>query len=502
MSLIKISSTFTTCDHWVAGAPMPPSSGEYRDVISPYTNCAIGKVALGDKADAEAAVAAAQMAFPAWRATPLKERAQPLFRFRELVLANLEDLAQTAAAESGKTFGEARAEVMKGIEVCEFALSLQNSDSGGITDVSRGVSCEVRREPLGVVAGIVPFNFPAMVPMWMYPIALALGNCFILKPSEKVPMTSHLMARLTQEAGFPPGVFSLLNGTREAVEALIDHELVKAVGFVGSSPVALDVYRRATALGKRALCLGGAKNHIIVVPDADEAITVRGVLDSFTGCAGQRCMAASLMVAVGDLEPLIAKIREAAALHGAALGSAMGTIIDKPAMDRIRRHVDDAEKSGATITVDGRLAQAPPASTTLNQDFAEGNWFGPTIIEGAAPHMACAREEIFGPVLTIVRVKTLAEALALEGANPFGNATSVFTTSGAVARHVADCATSGMIGVNIGVPVPREPFSFGGTKVSKYGHSDLTGDSSLDFWSNLKKITTKWSLQSDASWMS
>ena len=502
MSLIKISSTSLTCDHWIGGKIQSPSSGQYRDVISPYTNSVIGKVALGGKADAEAAVSAAQKAFPAWRATPMKERAQLLFRFRELILANIEELSQTAAGESGKTYGEARAEIMKGIEVTEFALSLQNSDSGGIMDVSRGVSCELRREPLGVVAGIVPFNFPAMVPMWMYPIALALGNCFILKPSEKVPLTSQLIARLTKDAGFPPGVFSLLNGTREAVESLIDHEHVKAVGFVGSSPVALDVYRRATALGKRALCLGGAKNHLIVVPDADEAITVRGVLDSFTGCAGQRCMAASMMIAVGDADHLIEKIRDAAVVHATAVGTAMGAIIDKGALERIRRHVDDAEKSGAKIIVDGRNVKSPKTSTPLNQDFTQGNWFGPTIIDHAKPDMACAREEIFGPVLTIVRVKTLAEALAIESANPFGNATSVFTTNGAVARHVADHATSGMIGINIGVPVPREPFSFGGTKISKYGQGDITGESSLDLWSNLKKVTTKWSLQSDASWMS
>jgi malonate-semialdehyde dehydrogenase (acetylating)/methylmalonate-semialdehyde dehydrogenase len=496
-NFIKIPTKPVICDHWIGGESCPPASGSWQDVISPYNGTTIGRVAIGNGTDVAAAVAAAQKAFPAWRATPMKERAQALFKFRDLVLANIEELSHLAASESGKTFAEARAEVMKGIEVTEFALSLQNSDSGGIMDVSRGVSCELRREPLGVVAGIVPFNFPAMVPMWMYPIAIALGNCFILKPSEKVPLTSQRIARLTREAGFPPGVFSLVNGTREAVEKLIDHPDVKAVGFVGSSPVALDVYKRATASGKRALCLGGAKNHLIVVPDADEAITVRGVLDSFTGCAGQRCMAAAVMVAVGNVDHLVEKISKAATELpcGAEATSAMGAIIDKSAMERIRRHVDEAEKGGARILVDGRKAKAP-----AGQDG--GNWFGPTIIDHAKPEMACAREEIFGPVLTIVRVKTLAEALAFEASNPFGNATSVFTTSGAVARHVADNATSGMIGINIGVPVPREPFSFGGTKASKYGHSDITGESSLDFWTNLKKVTTKWALQSDASWMS
>jgi malonate-semialdehyde dehydrogenase (acetylating)/methylmalonate-semialdehyde dehydrogenase len=497
MSLIKIVSNPVICDHWIGGGAAGPAGGQYRDVVSPYTGSVIGKVAMGNRADVDAVVAAAQKAFPAWRATPMKERAQRLFRFRELVLANIDELSHLAGSESGKTHAEARAEVMKGIEVTEFALSLQNSDSGGIMDVSRGVSCELRREPLGVVAGIVPFNFPAMVPMWMYPIAIALGNCFILKPSEKVPLTSQRIARLTKEAGFPDGVFSLLNGTRDAVEALIDHDHVKAVGFVGSSPVALDVYKRATARGKRALCLGGAKNPLIVVPDADEAITVRGVVDSFTGCAGQRCMAASLMIAVGDVDHLIEKIRKAAA--ELPVGPGMGAIVDKSALDRIRRYVDEAETAGAKIIVDGRKVKAPAGHDNI---YGGGYWFGPTIIDHARIDMPCARDEIFGPVITIVRAKNLAEAMSIEAANPFGNATSVFTTNGAVARYVADHATSGMIGVNIGVPVPREPFSFGGTKESKYGHSDITGESSLDFWSNLKKVTIKWSLQSDASWMS
>lgn len=482
-----------TCDHWIEGRSQTPATGEYLEVKSPYTGATIGRAALGNVADVDSAVMAARRAFPAWRATPAKERAQLLFRFRDLVLDRIDEIANLAAAESGKTFPEAKAEVLKGIEVTEFALSLQNMDSGGAMDVSRGVSCEFRREPLGVVVGIVPFNFPAMVPMWMYPIALAVGNCFILKPSEKVPLTSQIMARLTAEAGFPAGVFSLVNGSREAVEALIDHKDVQAVGFVGSSPVAEAIYQRATAKGKRALCLGGAKNPLLVVPDADESITVRGVVDSFTGCAGQRCMAASLMLAVGDVDHLIQKITVAASQL--KLGPGMGAIIDTAAIDRIRRHVDQAEKTGARIIVDGRKAKAPDG-------FSGGNWFGPTIIDQANMTMACAREEIFGPVLTIIRVPTLAEAMQIESDNPFGNATSVFTTSGAVARFVSENATSGMVGINIGVPVPREPFSFGGTKISKFGQGDITGESSLDFWSQLKKITTKWALQADASWMS
>ena len=492
-----------TIDHWINGALVPSASGRTSPVYNPATGEVQAEVGLASIAEVDLAVANAKETFATWRLTSLSKRSEIMFAFRQLLVENRAKIADLVSIEHGKVPSDAAGELARGLENIEFACGIPSLLKGGYSEqVSGGVDVYSIKQPLGVVAGITPFNFPAMVPMWMYPIALALGNCFILKPSEKVPLTSQLIARLTKDAGFPPGVFSLLNGTREAVESLIDHEHVKAVGFVGSSPLALDVYRRATALGKRALCLGGAKNHLIVVPDADEAITVRGVLDSFTGCAGQRCMAASMMIAVGDADNLIEKICDAAVAHAAAVGTAMGAIIDKGALERIRRHVDDAEKSGAKIIVDGRNVKSPKTSTPLNQDFTQGNWFGPTIIDHAKPDMACAREEIFGPVLTIVRVKTLAEALAIENANPFGNATSVFTTNGAVARHVADHATSGMIGINIGVPVPREPFSFGGTKISKYGQGDITGESSLDLWSNLKKVTTKWSLQSDASWMS
>ena len=488
---IEPLKTVRECSNFVNGSFTP--SKKNIDVVSPWTGGVIGKVAMSTTEDVALAVKAAENAFPAWRATPIKERSAKLFKFRELVLAKLDMLANVAATESGKIVAEARAGILKGLEVSEFALSLQNMDSGGAMDVSRGVSCEYRREPLGVVAGIAPFNFPAMVPMWMYPIAVTLGNCFILKPSEKVPLTSQFMSELMHEAGFPPGVFQLVNGGKETVEALIDHPGVKAVGFVGSTPIAKALYARATAHGKRALCLGGAKNHLLVVPDADEKLTVRGVVDSFTGCAGQRCMAASLMLAVGQVESLISKIANTAG--SLELGSQMGAIIDKPALERIKSAIADAENQGAKILVDGRKATPP-------KGFEGGNWIGPTVIDQATPEMRCAKEEIFGPVVTILRVKNLSEAMALEAKSPFGNATSVFTTSGAVANFVAEHATNGMIGVNIGVPVPREPFSFGGSKESKFGACDITGESSLDFWTQRKKITIKWAEQPDSSWMS
>ncbi|HEX7667976.1 MAG TPA: aldehyde dehydrogenase family protein, partial [Polyangiaceae bacterium] len=382
----------------------------------------------------------------------------------------------------------------RGIENLEFACGIAHMLKGGYSEqVSAGVDVYQIRQPLGVVAGITPFNFPAMVPLWMFPIALTVGNAFVLKPSEKVPLTACRLGDLMLEAGFPPGIFSIVHGDREAVEALVDHPLVRAVGFVGSSPAAKAVYARATGHGKRALCLGGAKNMVIVAPDADPRLTVPGVVDSFTGCAGQRCMAASLMVAVGDAGALVSDIAIAAARI--PLGSGMGALIDRAARERLVRAIARADAEGATVLLDGRTAPVPPG-------YEAGNWLGPTVLDHARPGMECVETELFGPVLTVVRAPTLEEALALERKSPYGNATSVFTTSGAVARHVSERATSGMVGINVGVPVPRDPFSFGGTRDSKFGHGDITGPGGVELWTNLKKITTKWALQPDASWMS
>jgi malonate-semialdehyde dehydrogenase (acetylating)/methylmalonate-semialdehyde dehydrogenase len=450
-------------------------------------------VGLSSPEDVAAVVAGAQRAFRDWASTPIKERVLPLRRFHDLVTRHADDLAALVALESGKTPAEARAGLERGLEVVDFALSLPNLDEGALLEVSRGVTCEARREPLGVVAGITPFNFPAMVPMWMFPIAITLGNAFILKPSERVPLTPCRLGELMIEAGFPPGVFSLLHGDRETVHALVDHPDVRAVGFVGSTPAARAVYVRATALGKHALCLGGAKNHIIVAPDADEALTVRGVVDSFTGCAGQRCMAGSVVVAVAGAARFVDAITAAA--RKIELGTAMGALIDAAARERLVRAVAKAQADGAEVVLDGRTASAPSG-------YEGGNWLGPTVLDRVRPDMECARAELFGPVLSIVRVDTIDQALALDRATPYGNATSVFTASGAVARYVADRSTSGMIGVNVGVPVPRDPFSFGGSKDSKFGSGDMTGPGSLDLWSQWKKITTRWALSPDANWMS
>ncbi|HYU16992.1 MAG TPA: CoA-acylating methylmalonate-semialdehyde dehydrogenase [Candidatus Acidoferrum sp.] len=491
MKLVDVPDSVITCRNLIGGEWSSPSA-PHLDVRSPYTGAVIGRVPLSPAAEVARAAEAAARAAGEWRRVPIKERTQALFRYRELVLANLDRLAHRAASEAGKTLAEARAGVLKGVEVIEFALSLQNLDDGGALEVSRGVSCEARREPLGVVAGVTPFNFPAMVPMWLYPIAVTLGNAFVLKPSEKVPLTPQILGELMLAAGFPAGVFSIVNGTRETVEAVIDHPDVTALGFVGSTPAARAVYARATGAGKRALALGGAKNHLIVVPDADPEVAIPGVVDSFTGCAGQRCMAASLMVAVGEADRLIDGIVERA--RAIRLGQDMGALIDKAAVERIRGAIGKAASDGADVRLDGREG-APPSG------YERGHWMAPSVIDRADPAWECATLELFGPVLTIVRVKTLDQALALSERNPYGNATSVFTTNGAVARYVAERAQSGMVGVNIGVPVPREPFSFGGTKASRFGAGDITGRGGVELWTHLKKITTKWAVQPDATWM-
>jgi len=498
MKLVDLPERPIQCMNLVGREWSTPQGSSSLPVISPYTGKQIGTVPLSGPEAVSDAIQRSVSAFPAWRNTPIKERCQHLFRFRELALLNIDKLANTAAMESGKTVAEAKAGILKGLEVVEFALSLQNMSHGGILEVSRGVTCHSVREPLGVVVGITPFNFPAMVPLWMYPIALALGNCFILKPSEKVPLTSQLVGDLLRTAGIPPGVFSVVNGDRATVEALITHPEVRAVGFVGSTAAAQSVYATATSQGKRALCLGGAKNSVILVPDADEAIATSGVVASFTGCAGQRCMAASLLLAVGPVDHLIAKIAESA--EALKPGDCLGAIIDRAAYERICNAIDIAAQDGAKILVDGRSAKAPVG-------YEGGIWLGPTIIDRANIDMECAQLEIFGPVLTIVRVNSLSEALAIEARSQYGNATSVFTTSGAVARQVAARASAGMVGINIGVPVPREPFSFGGTKQSKFGSGDITGMSAVEFWSALKKVTTKWEetqgdVGSPENWMS
>ena len=462
-------------------------------VTSPYTGELMLELRSADRALVDEAIAGASAGAKEWAQTPIKERTRLLFEVRQNILNRLEELRAVISYESGKTIAEAEAGVMKGVEVLEFALALQNLDQGGKMEVSRGVHCEVRRAPLGVVAGITPFNFPAMVPMWMMPIAIALGNAFVWKPSEKVPMTSQVLGECFTKAGLPPGVLTIVQGGVDAVNAIIDHPEVRAVGFVGSTPVAKAVYSRTSLLGKRALCLGGAKNHIILMPDADPEIAAAGIADSFTGCAGQRCMAASVVLAVGKVDHILAKVAERAAAHRP--GETMGAIITKQQVDFLRGAIDRGVADGAKALVDGRTVKPLPG-------YENGNWLGPTILDGVKATSEAATKELFGPVLSVMRVASLDEALAVDDSSTFGNATSVFTSSGAIAEEVARRANSGMVGINIGVPVPREPFSFGGTYESKFGHGDITGPASLNFWSDLKKVTTKWTMPKDLNWMS
>ncbi|MBC7712283.1 MAG: aldehyde dehydrogenase family protein [Rhizobacter sp.] len=489
---VKIPSHVINCQNFVNGQ-FQNAKGEKIDIVSPYNGKKIGEMHSSTKADVDAACEAAAIAQKEWADVPMKERTKVMFNFRNILLRDLEEIAHLKSSESGKCFAEGQAGLMKGIEVLEFAISLQNMDIGGRVEVSRGVSCEYRREPVGVVANITPFNFPAMVPMWTIPIALTLGNAYIWKPSEKTPLTSLRIAAALKEAGLPDGLFQVLQGGREAVEAVIDNKNVKAIGFVGSTKIAKTVYDRGTQLGKRVLALGGAKNHIVLLPDATPDLAGVGIADSFTGCAGQRCMAASVLLAVGEVDQHIKKIIERAS--SMVLGESMGAIITKTQVEFLRSAIDRAEKAGAKILLDGRKAKAPAG-------MEEGNWIGPTILDNVQPGSEAAGIELFGPIISIVRCKDISEAMKIENSVEYGNACSVFTQSGALAEKVIRMASTGMVGVNVGVPVPREPFSFGGTNASKFGHGDITGEHSLDFWSNIKKVTVKWEKQNDNNWMS
>ena len=484
-------TAYAPCHNWIAGAWTPAASGESLPIYNPRHAEVMGHVALSGAADVARAVAAAKAAFPGWRDTPLKERVQVLFRLKALMERDLDELAWLVSHENGKVLPEARGDVLKGIECLEYGLSLENMAQGEQLDVSRGINCSITHEPLGVVAGVVPFNFPVMVPLWMLPQALAAGNTFVLKPSEVVPYGAIKLASLLQEAGLPDGVFNTINGSQPAVEAIVDHPDIKAMGFVGSTKVAKLLYARGAALGKRMLCLGGAKNHLLVVPDADPELTATTVVASAYGCAGQRCMAASLMIAVGEIQPIIDQI--AAITRKLRLGEDMGPVISAAAVDRIHRYIDQAEQLGAKVLVDGRRVKSPNG---------KGWWVGPTILDHVRPDMPAGCEEIFGPVLSIVRARTVDEAIAIENASSYGNAASIFTSSGAVARHCIERFEAGMCGVNVGVPVPREPFGFGGWNDSLFGQGDLTGYDGFRFWTRPRKLTSRWSLSKDATWMS
>ena len=482
---------YVDCKNWIGGQWVEADGGEWMDVSNPRHGKTLGRVVVSGTSDVEKAVQAARDAFPAWKALPIRERGQILYRFKQLMERDLEELIWLLSHENGKTYAQARGSVLKGIECVEFGCSLANMAAGDQLDVSRGINCSVTHEPLGVVAGIVPFNFPTMVPLWMLPQALVSGNTFILKPSEQVPFGSLKIALLLKEAGLPDGVLNVVNGTKESVEAIADHPDIKAVAFVGSTKVAKIVYERASLHGKRSLCLGGAKNHLVVVPDAEVELTAETIVASAYGCAGQRCMAASVMLAVGDVQHIIDRMVEKT--KGMELGQDMGAIITPQSQERIIGYIDDAEERGADILVDGRGQSV---------DGAPGNWVGPTILDNVSADMPAGCDEIFGPVLSIIHVDTLDEAIAIENANPYGNAAAIFTTNGGVARYAIERFSAGMCGVNIGVPVPREPFAFGGWNDSKFGHGDISGHDGFRFWTQPRKVTRRWEVSGDETWMS
>ncbi len=462
------------------------------DVYDPSHGAVISRVPLSTHAHVDEAVRRARAALSAWSATPIKERVQVFYKYKTLLEQEIGSLAGLISEENGKIDSEARAEVLKAAELCEFACSLPQIAAGEVLEVSRGVECRVERFPVGVVASITPFNFPNMVPNWSLPNAIALGNCFILKPSELVPLSAGRIADLLRRSGLPDGVFQIVNGGRDAVEAICDHPGIDAVSFVGSTATAKIVYRRATSNLKRCLALGGAKNHLIVMPDADPEMASTNIVASMSGCAGQRCMAASVMVAVAKSDHIVERLVAQAARLVA--GRDIGPVISAEAKARITRYIDEAEAAGAKVLLDGR------GVTVAGK---EGGYFvGPTVVDHVTPEMRIARDEVFGPVLAIVRAPDVSRAVAIENASPYGNAASVYTESGGVARFVMENASAGMVGVNVGVPVPREPFSFGGWNESRFGVGDITGRGSIEFWTQAKKMTTKWNREAGTNWMS
>ncbi|HEX2220649.1 MAG TPA: CoA-acylating methylmalonate-semialdehyde dehydrogenase [Gemmatimonadales bacterium] len=474
------------------GGQFVPGEGQLLDVFDPSDGSLLSRVPLSRERELDAAVRAAADAYPAWSGRTIKDRVQVFYRYRTLLERDFAELSALVTEEHGKIRAEAEAEIAKAIELIEFACSLPQIVTGEVLEVSRGVECRTDRHPVGVVASIAPFNFPSMVPHWTIPNAIALGNCLVLKPSELVPLSAGRIAELLTEAGLPPGVFSVVHGGREVVEAICDHPGIAAVSFVGSTRVAQQVYRRGTANLKRVLALGGAKNHLLVLPDADLEMTSSNVVASMSGCTGQRCMAASVMVAVGATDHIVQRLVEHA--KGVVPGRNLGPVISREAKERIERYVTEAEQAGATVLLDGRNAVVPGR---------EGGFYvGPTVLDHVRPDMAIAREEVFGPVLAIVRAKDVDQALEVENASPYGNAAAVFTESGGLARYVTERASAGMVGVNVGVPVPREPFSFGGWNDSKFGVGDITGHGSIEFWSRTKKTTTKWNRDAGVNWMS
>ena len=486
-----------TYEHWIGGKFTPGEGDRFGDVFNPALGTPQSRVNLATASDVDAAVAAAQSAFETWGSTSVSARVRIMFTFRELLAQHEDELAELISQENGKTIGDARGEVMRGREVVEFACGIPQLLKGEFSDqVSGGVDSHTFRQPLGVVAGITPFNFPIMVPLWMHPVAIACGNTFILKPSERVPGASDMVARLYAEAGLPDGVFNVVHGDKVAVDAILKHPDIAAVSFVGSTPIAKYVHDVATKAGKRVQALGGAKNHAVVMPDADLDYAADHLVAAGYGSAGQRCMAISAVIAVGPVaDELIVKVKERTlALRigaGNDPGADMGPLVTAAARDRVLDYVAQGEAAGADLIVDGR-------EHTL--EGHEGGFFvGPTLFDNTTTDMSIYTDEIFGPVLIVLRVPTLEAAIDLINANPYGNGTAVFTSSGEVARTFARNVHVGMIGINVPVPVPMAFHSFGGWKDSLFGDHHMHGPEGARFYTQAKVVTTRWPHVSEES---
>ena len=474
------------------GGKFNKSENDTIPIYNPQEGKIIAEVVNSSNDDLDLAIKSAGSAYKRWSQYTLKERAEIFYEFRNQLKNNLESLSESIYEENGKTIEEAKAEILKGIELTEFACSMPQIIHDEIQEVSRGVECRSSHFPIGIVSSITPFNFPIMVPLWTIPNALVLGNCMILKPSEQTPIGACKIAELLKASGLPDGVFNVINGDKKIVEAICNHNDISAVSFVGSTKIAKIVYKRSTKNLKRCLALGGAKNHLIVLPDANEEMASDDILASMSGCCGQRCMAASAMVGVGEIQSIIDKIitKAKAILPGKNLGS----VISKEAQIRIESYIEEAEREGAKIILDGRDVKVSGKEN--------GYFIGPTIIDYVSPDMKIAQKEIFGPVLAIIRTKEIKEAIKIENRSKYGNASSVYTQDGKLADYVTERVSAGMVGVNIGVPVPREPFSFGGWNDSRFGVGDITGRSSINFWTRLKKRTSKWNKGAKKNWMS
>ncbi len=473
--------------HWIDGKTSPSTSGRNGKVYNPATGEQESSVDFASAEEVDAAVASAKAAFPAWRATNLSRRAEVMFHMRELVDANRKEIASLLSAEHGKVLSDALGEVARGLENIEFACGIPNLLKGGYSEqASSGVDVYNIRQPLGVVAGITPFNFPAMVPMWMFANALGCGNTFVLKPSEKDPSVTMFIAELLKQAGLPDGCFNIVHGDKVAVDRLLDHPDIAAISFVGSTPIAKYIYETGTKNGKRVQALGGAKNHMLVLPDADLNMAADAAVSAAYGSAGERCMAISVLLAHDTIaDALVAKIEERIPAiqvgPGNEVGNEMGPLITGEHRDKVASYVDGANDQGATVRVDGRVG-AP----------TQGFFLKPSLIDNVKPGMSCYDEEIFGPVLTVVRVASYDEGVELINNNPFGNGTAIFTRDGGVARQFQYDINVGMVGINVPVPVPVSYYSFGGWKASLFGDQHMYGPEGINFYTRSKVVTSRW----------